>query len=70
MHTVPTASETDICPCLMPLVNDQLVMVPTRVFCRRSDGRIRLPARATLLTTCTSGAYRECAGYRATDAQA
>lgn len=63
MHTVPLSSDVDNCPCLVPVVNDYLSIVNTGVYCRRPDGRVRVPARRTLLEICMSAEYRRCAGY-------
>jgi hypothetical protein len=63
MRTVPRSSDVDICPCLAPVVNDRLWMVTTGVYCRRPDGRVRIPARATLLHVCMTAEHHSCAGY-------
>jgi hypothetical protein len=66
MHTVPLSAGVDVCPCLVPVVNDYLSIVNTGVYCRRPDGRVRVPARRTLLEVCMSAEYHHCAGYLST----
>ena len=55
-----------MCPYLVPVVADRMFVAPQSVFCRRPDAGIRLPARLTLLSVCTTGAFADCAGYRET----
>ena len=61
---VPDASEVTMCPCLVSVVADRLWMYPQSLFCRRAAGGVRVPARATLLSVCTTEAFVDCAGYR------
>lgn len=68
MTTVPQSADAEMCPCLMPVVNDYLWIVRTPVYCRRPDRAVRVPARRTLIDVCLTPAYRECAGYRASAA--
>jgi hypothetical protein len=68
MTPVPLSSEVDMCPCLVPVVNDRLFIVNTGVYCRRPDGRVRVPTRRTLLDVCMTRSYQDCAGYRASSA--
>ena len=63
MHAVPLSSEVDVCPCLVPVVNDALAMIHTGVYCRRPDARVRFPARRTVISICMSPEYHRCAGY-------
>lgn len=63
MESRPVSAENETCPCLVPVVNDRLWVVNTGVYCRRGDGRVRVPARATVQTTCMTPSYRTCDGY-------
>ncbi len=54
-----------VCPFLIPVVADRLWLYPVGSYCRRPDGRARVPARSTVRTVCTAPSYRRCAGYRA-----
>ena len=58
------ADET--CPHLVYALIDRLWLYPTRGYCHRPGGRVFVPAGATLDRICTTAAYRECPGYRAT----
>lgn len=53
-----------MCPYLVPVVADRLWMYPQSVYCRRPDGGVRVPGRATLVSVCTTDAFCACAGYR------
>ncbi len=63
MESRAVSFESEACPCLTPVVNDRLWIVNTGAYCRRGDGRIRLPARVTLQTTCTTSAHLTCEGF-------
>jgi hypothetical protein len=52
------------CPFLAPVVADRLWILPVGAYCRRPDGRVRLPGEATLARLCSTDAHRGCAGYR------
>jgi hypothetical protein len=52
----------DVCPYLVDVVADRLWMYPVGVYCHCRD-RVRVPARATLVETCTTTAYRACPGF-------
>ncbi len=52
------------CPFLFPVLADQLCVYPVPAYCRRPNGGVRVPARATLMRLCMSN-YAECSGYQA-----
>jgi hypothetical protein len=52
------------CPFLAPVVADWLWLHPAGVYCRRPDGRVRVPAEVTLARVCGTEAHRACPGYR------
>ena len=54
-----------ICPYLFHVVADRLWTTPRSVYCRRPDGRTRLPGRATVDTVCATHAHLLCPGYLA-----
>ncbi len=53
----------DRCPYLVDVTADWLWLYPRGAFCRHPDGRIRVPAAATLATRCDGERFRECEGY-------
>jgi hypothetical protein len=50
---------------LVPVMADQLWLSPTSVYCRRPNGRVRVPAAATLACICTTPAHLVCPDYLA-----
>ncbi len=54
-----------LCPFLIPVVADRLWLQLRGGYCRRPDGRVRAPARTTILQVCTTPRHLGCAGYRA-----
>lgn len=57
------ASSDEQCPFLVAVTADWLWLYPTGGYCRRPDGRVRLPAGATLTCICMTPAYLVCPGY-------
>ncbi len=58
----------DRCPYLVDVTADWLWLYPNGVFCRRPDGRVRVPALATVAGRCDGEHFHECDGYaQATD---
>ncbi len=55
----------EACPYLVPVTADRLWVYPVGAFCRRPGCGVRVPAPATLASTCTGPAHRACEGYRA-----
>jgi len=53
----------DRCPYLVDVTADCLWLYPSSVFCRRPDGRIRVPAPATVAARCDGDHFHECEGY-------
>jgi hypothetical protein len=53
------------CPYLVETTTDWLWLYPYGAFCRHPDGRIRVPAPATLAARCTGDGFHECDGYAA-----
>ncbi len=53
----------DGCPFLVPVTADRLWIYPVGAFCRRPGLRVRVPAPATLASTCTTPDHRACPGY-------
>ena len=53
----------DRCPYLVDVTVDWLWLYPGRVFCRHPDGRIRLPASATVAARCEGQDFLHCEGY-------
>jgi hypothetical protein len=56
-------STREECPFLVPVMADRLWLRPTEAYCRRPDGRVRVPAAATLTCICTTRAHLVCPGY-------
>ena len=54
-----------VCPYLVHVMADRLWMTPRSVYCRRPDGRIRLPGRETVDCICATHAHLLCPGYLA-----
>jgi hypothetical protein len=65
MATRSAWQEVEPCPFLVAVTADWLWLYPTPAYCRRPGGSVRVPARLTFDTVCTTNAYRECPGYRA-----
>ena len=63
MATRSAARGQEECPFLVPVMADRLWLNPLGAYCRRPDGRIRVPARSTLTCICTTPAYLLCPGY-------
>jgi hypothetical protein len=59
--TVTTPAEA--CPRLVPVMADRLWLYPTAVYCRRADGRVRVPGASTLDCVCLTAAHFVCPGY-------
>ena len=53
----------EACPCLVPVIADRLWLYPTTAYCRRADGRVRVPAASTLDCICLTAAHLVCTGY-------
>ena len=51
------------CPFLVPVVADALWILPVPAFCRRSDTRVKVPARGTLMRVCTTSDHAGCPGF-------
>lgn len=51
------------CPYLIPVVADRLWMYPVSAYCRRPDGKVRVPSSSTLTNVCTTSGHETCAGY-------
>jgi hypothetical protein len=51
------------CPFLVPVMADRLWLRPTGAYCRRPDGRLRVPAASTVDCICETLAHLVCAGY-------
>jgi hypothetical protein len=51
------------CPFLVPVMADRLWLCPTRAYCRRPNGRVRVPAASTVDCICGTRAHLLCAGY-------
>ncbi|MBI2467839.1 MAG: hypothetical protein HYV62_08495 [Candidatus Rokubacteria bacterium] len=59
------SQDVEQCPYLVAVMADHLWLYPTSAYCRRPDGRVRVPSAATLTAICATPAYRACPGYRA-----
>jgi hypothetical protein len=46
-------------------VADTLWIWPVPAFCRRSDARVKVPARGTLMRVCTTSDHARCPGFQA-----
>ena len=66
-QTVPREAPTtpEVCPFLAPIVADRLWLTPRSVYCRRPDGRVRLPGRETVDCVCVTHAHLLCPAYLA-----
>ena len=70
---MPTRNDVPVdgvCPFLAPIVADWLWLYPTSEYCARPDHRVRVPGRTTIARVCNGPAYRDCEGYKATQAAA
>jgi len=65
--TLPREAPTtpEACPFLVHVVADRLWLTPRSVYCRRPDGRIRLPGWETIDCVCATHAHLLCPGYLA-----
>jgi hypothetical protein len=65
--TVPREAPTTpaVCPFLAPVVADGLWVTPRSAYCRRPDGRVRLPGRGTVDCVCATHAHLLCPAYLA-----
>ena len=52
------------CPFLIPVMADALWMFPVPAYCRRPDAAVKVPARRTLTSVCTTPAHAACAGFQ------
>jgi hypothetical protein len=59
----PVTSHVEECPFLVAVVADRLWRDPTSAYCRRPDGRVRVPARSTMACICMTQAHLVCPGY-------
>lgn len=53
------------CPFLVPVTADRLWLHPVSVYCRRPEGRPRVPAPTSLACVCMTHAHLVCPGYLA-----
>jgi hypothetical protein len=53
------------CPFLLPAIADRPWRDPTRLYCRRADGRVRVPAQTTVACICATAAHLVCPGFLA-----
>lgn len=53
----------DRCPYLVDVSVDWLWLYPGGVFCRRPDGRIRIPAPGSVAGRCEGQGFLQCDGY-------
>ena len=52
------------CPFLVPVLADLAWVFPTSGYCRPTNDRVKVPARATLAQCCTTPNYAKCRGYQ------
>jgi hypothetical protein len=65
-----TSGSAPSCPFLTPVVADRLFVYPVSAYCRRNQGRPRIPAAHTLAEVCLTDAHGDCPGYLASQAVA
>jgi hypothetical protein len=53
------------CRFLFPVMADRLWLQPGSAYCRRPDGRVRVPAATTVACICLTAAHLLCPGYLA-----
>ena len=64
MRPEAAATEAGECPFLVPVMADRLWLHPVGTYCRRPDGRVRVPSsRTTLPLICLTAAHFLCPGY-------
>ncbi len=51
------------CPFLVPVMADRLWRDRTSVYCRRPDGRVRVPSPTTVACICATHAHLVCPDY-------
>jgi len=54
-----------VCPFLASVVADRLWPMPRRAYCRRPNGRVRLPGREMADCVCATHAHLLCPAYLA-----
>lgn len=57
------AGNSKECPYLVPVVADRLWVYPVGAYCRRPDGKPRIPSSTTLANVCTTSEHVTCTGY-------
>jgi hypothetical protein len=57
--------EAEQCPFLVAVMADPLWPRPVSDYCRRPDGRLRVPAPVRVACICMTPAHLVCAGYLA-----
>ena len=62
-------TEAEQCPFLVAVMADHLWLRPVSGYCRRPDGRVRVPASVTVTCICMTPAHLVCAGYLAATAR-
>lgn len=63
MSGTMAATKTAACPFLVPVMADRIWLSPTSAYCRRPEGRVRVPARCTVDCICLTAAHLVCDGY-------
>ena len=58
-------TEAEPCPFLVAVMADHLWPRPVSNYCRRPDGRLRVPAPVAVTCICMTPAHLVCAGYLA-----
>jgi len=53
------------CPFLVPVMADRLWIHPVSAYCRRPNGRVKVPGRETIVSLCTTAAHERCPGFLA-----
>jgi hypothetical protein len=65
MRTAPRPAGPAACPFLAPVIADRLWLRPVGAYCRRPDGRVRVPGEGTLARVCGTLGHLGCSGYQA-----
>lgn len=61
-----TVMRAATCPCLQAHSSTSPAGLSYAVYCRRPDGRTRIPSRDETRHFCTTGRHLGCQGYRRT----
>jgi hypothetical protein len=64
MENEEREDEESTCPYLTPKLSGRPATFSVPVYCRKPNGRVRVPSRDQLMALCTAGHHHDCPGYR------